>query len=55
MCGLGILCLSLSLAVLFKVQELQTRCVSFLEFTYHLLEKAKHEQKQEVYAHEGTD
>ena len=54
--ALSILCLSLSMAVLFKAQELQSRSVDILVVAYDWLEQIRHEdRKEEITAHEGTD
>ncbi len=53
MAGLGIICLSASIALLIKVQELHSRCIDILVCAYDWLEQIRREP--EVTAHEGTD
>ncbi len=53
MAGLGIICLSASIALLIKVQELHSRCIDILVCVYNWLEQIRREP--EVTAHEGTD
>ncbi len=48
-----VLCLLTSIAVLLKAQEVYSRCVEILHFTYDWLEEIHHEP--EVKAHEGTE
>ena len=50
---LCIVCLSASMAILIKAQELQGKCIVILDYAFDWLRRTEHEQ--EVNAHEGTE
>ena len=53
--ALCITCLTTSIAVLIKAQEVHSRCVDILVCAYSWLEKAHIKEEHEVKGHEGTD
>ncbi len=55
MAGLGIICLTASIAVLIKTQEVHSRCIDILVVAHDWLEQARLKEEQEVKGHEGTD
>ena len=54
--ALSILCLSASIAVLIKTQELHSRCIDILVVAYDWLEQCRYKDgEEEITAHEGTN